>query len=46
MAATTPAEVLGVGDRKGALAEGRDADLVVLDDDLAVVSVMVRGEWC
>jgi N-acetylglucosamine-6-phosphate deacetylase len=42
-AATTPARVLGL--RTGALEPGLDADLVVLDDDLAVTAVMVRGEW-
>jgi N-acetylglucosamine-6-phosphate deacetylase len=42
-AATTPARVLGL--RTGALEPGLDADLVVLDDDLAVTGVMVRGAW-
>src|SRR5438045_249268 len=42
-AATTPARVLGL--RTGALEPGLDADLVVLDDELAVSSVMVRGRW-
>jgi N-acetylglucosamine-6-phosphate deacetylase len=41
----TPARVLGLGDRAGALAPGRAADLVVLDHDLDVVAVMTRGEW-
>jgi N-acetylglucosamine-6-phosphate deacetylase len=35
--------VLGLA--TGALEPGLDADLVVLDDDLAVTAVMVRGEW-
>lgn len=42
-AATTPAGVLGL--RTGALAPGLAADLVVLDDDLELVAVMVRGSW-
>jgi N-acetylglucosamine-6-phosphate deacetylase len=41
-AATTPARVLGLS--TGALEPGLDADLVVLDADLAVTAVMVRGE--
>jgi N-acetylglucosamine-6-phosphate deacetylase len=45
MAATTPAELLGVADRKGSIAAGRDADLVVLDDDLTLAGVLVRGRW-
>jgi N-acetylglucosamine-6-phosphate deacetylase len=42
---STPARVLGLGDRVGSLAAGRAADLVVLDDGLHVVSVMTRGAW-
>ncbi|MDO8210356.1 N-acetylglucosamine-6-phosphate deacetylase [Conexibacter sp. CPCC 206217] len=45
MAATTPAELLGLGATKGLIAPGRDADLVVLDDDLALAAVLVRGAW-
>jgi N-acetylglucosamine-6-phosphate deacetylase len=41
----TPARVLGLGDRIGALAAGLAADLVVLDDDLQVVAVMAGGTW-
>jgi len=43
-AATTPARVLRL-DRVGAIAAGQQADLVVLDDDLAVRRVMRRGRW-
>jgi N-acetylglucosamine-6-phosphate deacetylase len=42
---TTPARVLGLENRIGALAVGKVADLVVLDDDLQVVAVMHRGQW-
>lgn len=45
MAATTPARLLGIADRKGAIAPGRDADLVVLDEQLAPRGVLVRGAW-
>lgn len=44
-AATTPAQLLGIGDRCGSIATGLDADLVLLDDDLRVRRVMVRGSW-
>lgn len=44
-AATTPARVLGLGDR-GSIAAGRLADLVVLDDDLRPLRVMRAGRWC
>jgi N-acetylglucosamine-6-phosphate deacetylase len=45
MASATPARVLGLEASKGALAAGFDADLVVLDDDLAVSATMVSGTW-
>ncbi|MGW7413175.1 N-acetylglucosamine-6-phosphate deacetylase [Streptomyces sp. NPDC054863] len=40
-----PARLLGVDDRVGSLEPGKDADLVVLDADFAVVGVMRKGEW-
>jgi N-acetylglucosamine-6-phosphate deacetylase len=42
MASTTPAAVLGLGDR-GALMAGRRADLVLLDDELRVTAVLRAG---
>lgn len=41
----TPAKVLGLDDRVGSLETGKDADLVVLGEDFAVVGVMRRGAW-
>ncbi|GGK77471.1 N-acetylglucosamine-6-phosphate deacetylase [Sphaerisporangium melleum] len=45
LASLTPARVLGVDDRVGSIAVGKDADLVVLDDDLTVHRVMRHGAW-
>ncbi|MDQ1128952.1 amidohydrolase family protein [Microbacterium sp. SORGH_AS_0888] len=49
-ATTLPAEFLGRADRMGAVAEGMDADLVLLDadplqhvDNLAAIAAVVRG---
>ncbi len=42
-AATTPADLLGLADR-GRLAPGARADVVALDDELAVEAVWVAGE--
>lgn len=44
MATLNPAAVLGMADRKGRIAEGADADLVVLDEGLEVAMTFVRGE--
>ena len=44
-ASTTPARVLGLADRLGALRPGLAANLVVCDDDLAVRAVMLLGRW-
>ncbi|MER6117028.1 N-acetylglucosamine-6-phosphate deacetylase [Streptomyces sp. A0642] len=40
-----PARLLGVYDRVGSLEPGKDADLVVLDEDFRLTGVMRRGEW-
>ncbi len=42
--AATPARALGL-ERVGSLRAGYDANLVVLDGDLQVAAVMLRGEW-
>jgi N-acetylglucosamine-6-phosphate deacetylase len=44
MAATTPARVLGLDGEVGAIVPGHRADLVLLDDDLAVTAVIRAGE--
>ncbi len=44
-ASTTPARVLGIGDRTGALRAGLAADLVVCDDKFCLRAVMRQGEW-
>ncbi len=45
MASLTPARVLGLDQRVGSISVGKEADLVVLGDDLQVESVMKRGTW-
>jgi N-acetylglucosamine-6-phosphate deacetylase len=44
MTSATPARALGL-ERVGSLRAGYDANLVVLDRDLQVAAVMVRGDW-
>lgn len=38
-----PAKLIGVFDKKGSIAEGKDADLVVLDEDNNVADTFVMG---
>jgi N-acetylglucosamine-6-phosphate deacetylase len=44
-ASTTPARVLGIGDRTGALRPGLAADLVVCDAEFRLHAVMRQGRW-
>lgn len=43
MMSTTPARIMGVGDRKGALIEGKDADVVIFNDDIQIQETIVGG---
>lgn len=45
MASLNPATVIGVADRKGSLAAGKDADLVIFDELLRPRRVMIGGCW-
>ena len=43
MATLTPARIIGVDGRKGSLTPGKDADLVVFEDDFTPWRVMIGG---
>jgi N-acetylglucosamine-6-phosphate deacetylase len=45
MASLNPARVIGVDDRKGSLEPGKDADLVVFEEDYSTWRVMIGGQW-
>jgi N-acetylglucosamine-6-phosphate deacetylase len=45
LASANPARLLGVDDRKGAIAIGMDADLAVLDEELRCCGTVVGGRW-
>ncbi|MFN0254042.1 N-acetylglucosamine-6-phosphate deacetylase [Pedobacter ureilyticus] len=43
MASTTPAKILKINDSKGELVVGKDADIVVFDQDINVQTTIVKG---
>jgi N-acetylglucosamine-6-phosphate deacetylase len=44
MASTTPARIMGVDARKGSLTVGKDADIVIFDDQFTVQATLVNGQ--
>ncbi len=45
MASLTPARVIGVADRKGSLAAGKDADIAIFNDDFSAWKTLIGGCW-
>lgn len=43
MATATPARILGIDDRKGSLIEGKDADILIFDDDIQIQKTIIKG---
>lgn len=43
MISATPARILGLSDTKGSLVVGKDADIVVFDNDIHIQCTMVQG---
>lgn len=44
MASETPAKIMGVFDRKGSLQKGKDADIIVMDENLNIRAVWAMGK--
>lgn len=44
MITKTPASILGIADRKGALVPGMDADIVIFDDNINIEHTIVGGK--
>lgn len=44
MVTATPARIMGVADRKGALVPGKDADIVIFDEQINVKMTIVKGK--
>ncbi|WP_299017853.1 N-acetylglucosamine-6-phosphate deacetylase [uncultured Photobacterium sp.] len=45
MASAVPARYLGLADRLGGIAEGMDASLTVMNEDLQVQGTLIKGQW-
>lgn len=44
MVSETPARIMGVFDRKGSLQKGKDADIIVMDEELKIRAVWAMGK--
>lgn len=44
MASATPARIMGVGDKKGEIAVGKDADIVIFDAEINVAITLIKGK--
>lgn len=43
MITTTPAQICGIDDRKGSLTTGKDADVVIFDDNIQIKTTIING---
>ncbi len=44
MASETPARIMKIHDRKGSIEVGKDADLVIFDDDINILKTIIGGK--
>ena len=44
MITDTPAAIIGVDDKKGSLARGKDADVIIFDDKITVQTTIIKGK--
>ncbi len=44
MATATPARILGIDDSKGSLIQGKDADILIFDDDIQIQKTIIKGK--
>lgn len=44
MATVTPAVIMGVNDRKGSLVAGKDADIVIFDNNINIQKTIIKGK--
>ena len=43
MATSTPARIMGISEKKGSLVRGKDADIVIFDDNINIAMTMING---
>jgi len=43
MITQTPASIMNISDRKGSLTVGKDADLVIFDENISIYTTMIKG---
>ncbi len=43
MASITPANIMGIADRKGSLVPGKDADILIFDNDIQIEKTIIGG---
>lgn len=44
MMTSTPARIMKVADKKGSLVEGKDADILIFDEDINIKLTMIKGK--
>jgi N-acetylglucosamine-6-phosphate deacetylase len=43
MASATPARIMGIDNKKGSLAKGKDADILIFDRDITIQTTIING---
>lgn len=43
MITSTPAKIMGIADKKGSLAAGKNADVVIFDSDINILTTIIKG---
>jgi N-acetylglucosamine-6-phosphate deacetylase len=44
MITSTPASIMAVNDKKGSLTPGKDADIVIFDENISIETTMIKGK--
>ncbi|MBK5194000.1 MAG: amidohydrolase family protein [Flavobacteriaceae bacterium] len=44
MMTITPANIMGVADRKGPLVPGKDADILIFNDNIEIITTIIQGK--